>query len=299
MKKLIFLCGVISLHVTAAAQRINKADTKFLQQKEDSLKHQSIKLIQGINPSDRFMADSLFTRMFVRALNTRNSFYYPFDSLETISKLMAPDSSFRIYTWQLLINENVIRQHGAIQMRTADGSLKLFPLIDKSDITENLADTIAGNQGWIGAIYYRIIQKKYQGKNYYTLLGFDENNIRSSRKLIEVLSFENDKPIFGGLFFSIAGNDIKSKNPARYVMEFKKGANPRLTFDESLDMIVMEHLVSESNEPRKKWTLIPDGDYEAFKWAEGKWVYVEKIFHEVTPEGKAPVPVPFNEGKLD
>jgi len=61
----------------------------------------------------------------------------------------------------------------------------------------------------------------------------------------------------------------------------------------------MEHLVSESNEPKKKWTLIPDGDYEAFKWAEGKWIYVEKIFNEVTPEGKAPVPVPFNEGKLD
>ena len=61
-------------------------------------------------------------------------------------------------TWQLVINDNVIRQHGAIQMKTSDGALKLFPLIDKSDITINIADTFANNKGWIGAVYYKIIQ---------------------------------------------------------------------------------------------------------------------------------------------
>src|SRR5690606_40572592 len=55
-----------------------------------------------------------------------------FDSLITISKLSPKDSSFKIFTWQLVINDNLVRQHGAIQMKTNDGSLKLFPLIDKS-----------------------------------------------------------------------------------------------------------------------------------------------------------------------
>ena len=144
------------------AQHITKADEKILTQKEDSLKVHAYKLINGINPIDRLKADSNFTRIFVRALTTRNSFYYPFDSLETISKLYAPDSSFRIYTWQMVINDNVIRQHGAIQMHTDDGSLKIFPLIDKSDITADEADTIGDNRGWIGAVYYRIILNKEQ-----------------------------------------------------------------------------------------------------------------------------------------
>jgi hypothetical protein len=139
MKKL-FLFSLFSIGTLfITAQRIKKDDLVFLQNKEDSLKGYSQKLIQGFTATDRFNADSIFTKMFVRALLTNNSFYYPFDSLETISKLYAPDSSFKIFTWQMVINENIIRQHGAIQMRTADGSLKLFPLIDKSDVTLQLA----------------------------------------------------------------------------------------------------------------------------------------------------------------
>jgi hypothetical protein len=280
------------------AQRVMGADAKSLAQKEDSLKIYSTKIIQGINPSDRLEADSIFTRVFVRALKTNNSFYHPFDSLLTISKLYAPDSSFRIFTWQMVINENIIRQHGAIQMRTKDGSLKLFPLIDKSDVTIKQADTIANNMGWMGAVYYKIILTKNQNHNYYTLLGFDENNIRSTKKVIEILDFVNGEPKFGGRLFNVNKPGVTS-GIARYVMEYKKDASPRLTWDEDLKMIVMEHLVSESNEPNKKWTLVGDGDYEAFKWVDGKWAFMNKIYDQVTPEGKAPVPSPLNESKLN
>lgn len=289
----------IFLQFAVTAQRISSRDIPDLKKKEDSLKALSFKIIQGINPIDRFTADSLFTKVFVRALKTKNSFYYPFDSVYTVSKLYAPDSSFRIYTWQMVINDNVIRQHGAIQMKTNDGSLKLFPLIDKSDVTINMADTIANNFGWMGAVYYKIVETKAQGKSYFTLLGYDENNIRSNKKVIELLTFNNGEPIFGARHFSIPSGFGYKGNMARFIMEFKKDASPRLTFDNELNMIVFEHLVSESNQPTKKWTMIGDGDYEGFKWMDGRWVYVNKIFNEVTPEGKAPAPFPLDENKLN
>lgn len=292
MKKLFGLLLVSILCQASFAQGISRTDHKFLHQKQDSLKLLARKIIQGINADDRFNADSTFTRMLVRALKTPHSFHYPFDSLETVSRLYAPDSSFRIFTWQLVINDNVIRQHGAIQMKTHDGSLKLFPLIDKSDVTTSIADTIGNNYGWIGAIYYKIIQKKSSNQDYYTLLGFDENNIRSSRKIIEVLNFLNDEPTFGGRYFSYEEDSVFKTSQSRYVMEFKKDAGPRLSYDTDMDMIIVEHLVSESNEPKKKWTLVGDGDYEGFKWKNGKWVHVEKVFNYVTPDGQAPVPNP-------
>lgn len=296
---LLILCFFIGL--TASAQSIKSADYKLLQKKEDSLKVLAEKIIQGINPIDRLKADSLFTKVLVRSLKINHSFNFPFDSLFAISKLYAPDSSFRIYTWQMVINDNVIRQHGAIQMKTADGNLKLFPLIDKSDITSNMADTIANNFGWMGAVYYKIILTKYQGNSYYTLLGYDENNIRSNKKLIEILSFKNGLPEFGSRKFSIVSGYGYNNKMARFIMEYKKQASPRLTYDKDLNMIIFEHLVSESNQPNKKWTLIGDGDYEGFKWLDGKWVYVNKVFSEVTAEGNAPMPVPLRdaEGKMD
>jgi len=292
---------LVAFSVSLSAQRIKPADYKLLQKKEDSLKVLAAKIMEGMNPGDRLKADSIFTKVLVRSLKTNNSFYFPFDSLYAISKLYAPDSSFRIYTWQMVINENVVRQHGAIQMKTADGSLKLFPLIDKSDVTTNIADTIADNFGWIGAVYYKIILTEHQGQPHYTLLGYDENNIRSNKKLIELLSFKDGKPVFGSRQFSIASGYGYNNKMARFVMEYKKQASPRLTFDPELNMIVFEHLISESNQPNKKWTLIGDGDYEAFKWMDGKWVYINKIFNEVTPLGGEPIPMPIRDaqGKLD
>ncbi len=301
MKKLFILLLISFSSVVSFAQGIGKAELKVLQQKEDSLKDYSIKIIQGISAENRFNADSMFTRVLVRALKTKHSFHYPFDSLQTVSVLYSPDSVFRIFTWQLVINENVIRQHGAIQMKTYDGSLKLYGLIDKSDVTSNIADTIGNHNGWIGAIYYKIIAKRSSNQNYYTLLGFDENNIRSSRKIIEVLNFINDEPVFGGRYFSYENDGVFKSARSRYIMEYKKEAGPRLNYDKELDMIIVEHLVSESNQPNKKWTLIGDGDYEGFKWMNGKWVHVEKVFNVMTPDGQAPVPNPIRDpsGNLD
>ena len=301
MKKPGTLLLLLFIYSLTFAQSIGKAELKTMMQKEDSLKDNSIKIIQGINADNRLNADSVFTRILVRALKTKNSFHFPFDSLQSVSILYSPDSAFRVFTWQLVINENVIRQHGAIQMKTYDGSLKLYPLIDKSDVTSNVADTIGNNFGWIGAIYYKIIMKKSGNQKFYTLLGFDENNIRSSRKIIEVLSFINDEPVFGGRYFSYENDGQFKTSQSRFILEFKKGAGPRLNYDGDLDMIIVEHLISESNQPNKKWTLVGDGDYEGFKWQSGKWVHVEKVFNLVTPDGQAPVPNPIRDpaGNID
>ena len=101
----------------------------------------------------------------------------------------------------MVVNDEVVRQHGAIQMKTTDGSLKLFPLIDKSNVIVDKEDTVGNNFGWIGAVYYKIIEKHSFGKNFYTLLGYDENNISSNKKIIEVLTFKDGEPIFWWFLF--------------------------------------------------------------------------------------------------
>lgn len=286
----IFLLGFILLFSLHSKAQLSSENLKVLRNLEDSLKVPAYDMIQDYNPEGRFYADSVFTRMLVRALRTPHSFQYPFDSIKTVSRLYAPDSSFRIFTWHLVINENAVRQKGAIQMRTNDGSLKLFPLIDMSDQIENIADTITSHKAWVGAIYYKIIQTKRGKENVYTLLGFDENNFRSTKKYIEILKFIDGEPVFGEHTFSVPDNQLQSTTTARFVMEYKKDAAPRLTYDEDFDMIVKEHLISESNEPNKKFTLIGDGDYEGFKWMDNKWTYISKIFTEVTPEDQFPMP---------
>ncbi len=287
---LLFLSANVSF-----AQHISATDKKILQKKEDTLQKAAYKILNGRNVEERFLADSQFTRTLVRALQIKNSFYYPFDSLISVAKVVPKDSTFKIFTWQLVINGDVIRQHGAIQMNTPDGSLKLFPLIDKTDLIKNIDDTVTSNRAWIGALYYKIVEENAFGKNYYTLLGFDDNNMVSDRKIIDVLTFKDGQPVFGAPIFSFQGTLHNSID--RYVMEYKKNASPKLSFDTDMDIIIYEHLISETGEPKKKYTYIPDGDYEGLKWKDGKWVYIEKVFHQITPQGQEPVPQPILDAK--
>lgn len=261
------------------------------------------KMIMDRTALQRFLADSTFIKMLVRGLKTPNSFNYPFDSLETVSRLYAPDSSFRIFSWQFSRDDDYYRQRGAIQMRTADGSLKLFPLLDLSDFTQNPVDSIRTAQNWIGAIYYGIVMKTYAAKKFYTLIGYDDNKMRSVKKWIEVLSFDEEgKPRFGGPFFSIPNDNVKGPTlQARFCLEYKKDGRARMNFDKDLDMIIYDHLVSESNEPDKAYSFIPDGDYQGFKWINGKWIQVDKVFNYKLLDGQAPMPLPLKDaaGKND
>lgn len=298
MKKFSLFLAIIFLLTNASfAQQISARDFKNLNKKEDSLKKIAFQILNGRNVEDRFSADSQFTKTLVRALQIKNSFYFPFDSLVSIARVIPPDNTFKIFTWQLAINGDIIRQHGAIQMNTKDGSLQLFPLIDKTDLIQNLADTITSNHAWIGAIYYKVIEEKAFGKTYYTLLGFDDNNMVSDRKIIEVLTFKNGVPVFGGPYFSFKNSEKNVNSIDRYIMEYKKNAGPKLSYDDDMGIIIFEHLVSETGEPKKKYTYIPDGDYEGLKWKDGKWVYIEKIFNQKTPEGQEPVPHPILDSK--
>jgi hypothetical protein len=220
--------------------------------------------------------------------------------LRAISIQYPSDSSFRIFTWQLNASSEYIKQRGVIQMNTKDGSMKIHPLFDQSENIENDHDTVTGPNAWIGAIYYKIIQNRHQGKNYYTLLGFDENNSLTQKKIMEILHFEKEQPVFGAHLFQYPLDDTTIKyplNPARFVMAYKKFAGPVFDYEQEYELIIKEHLISESNEPDKVWTLVGDGDYEAFKWEKGKWKYIKKLFDQVTPDGQAPTPDPLRDEK--
>ncbi|MDE3247693.1 MAG: hypothetical protein KGO82_03470 [Bacteroidota bacterium] len=290
MKRLpAYLLLLLSLPV--AAQKIGMADRRLLQKKEDSLKVYADSMINAEHAGKRFLSDSQFVKTFVRALKIPNSFSYPFDSLLTVSRLYPADSSFRIFTWQLKKDEYMYYQKGAIQMRTPDGSLKLYPLFDASMFTAKPDDSIRTRKNWIGAIYYRIIQKEFQGRKYYTLLGFDDYTIGSNRKWMEVLHFDEQtgEPLFGGPYFSFKDDTAKVKPVLnRFNIEYKKEARTLFNYNPEMDMIVYDHLTSETEEPKRKETYIPDGDFEGFRWENGQWVHVDQVFNFKLKDGEFP-----------
>ena len=287
------LVAIAFLVQAGSAQKILPADRKRLKEKEDSLQNLAADIILDSLTANRMRSDSLFTRTLVRALQIKNSFFYPFDSVHGVSKLYAPDSTFRLFTWNISFDDYYSRQRGAIQMRTNDGSLKLFPLRDFSEFTDDAMDSVRTRINWIGAVYYDIAETNYNGKNYYTLIGFDNNSVMSNKKWLEVLTFdEKSEPVFGGSYFSFEKDSVKRNPQYRFSLEYKKEARAILKYDEDSKMIIVDHLISETDEPENKWSYVPDGDYEAFKWQNGKWLHIDKLYNYKLNDGDAPIPDP-------
>ncbi|MDP4251757.1 MAG: hypothetical protein Q8918_16780 [Bacteroidota bacterium] len=291
LKNFVLCISCLAALGSASAQRLSASGKAVFNLHQDSLMRYADEIVNAREPNQRFRADSFFIRLLVRTLKRPNSFYYPFDSLQSISKLYAPDSSFRIFTWQVKKDEYIYIQRGAIQKLTSDGSLKLIPLHDVSMFTSRPDDSVRTADDWIGAIYYRIIEKSFQGKKIYTLLGFDSYNLGSNKKWMEILTFnEQGDPVFGGPYFSFKDDSAKAskKIPMRFNIEYSKEAGTTFNYDSTLDMIIFDHLVSESGEPSRKDSYVPDGDYEGFRWQNGQWLHVVKVFNSTLKDGQYP-----------
>ena len=311
LKKFLKYSGVLIIIIlfkqSVNAQKIAAPDRKKLTEKEDSLQHLAANMILDSLTAGRIRSDSILTKTLIRALQIKNSFYYPFDSVHGVSKLYAPDSAFRVFTWNLQFDDYWSLQRGAIQVKTSDGSLKLIGLHDVSSFTTGAEDSVRNKNNWIGAVYYDIVKTNYNGKNYYTLFGFDNNSVMSNKKWIEVLTFDQkNEPVFGGQYFSFEKDSMKKNPQFRFSLEYKKEARAILKYDQDNKLIIVDHLISETDEPENKWTYVPDGDYEAFKWENGKWLHIDKLYNFKLQEGEAPVGDPLldvtgnpNEKKLE
>ncbi len=237
-----------------------------------SLQKLAIQILEDSNFENRYIADSIFTRSFVKILKTPYSFNYTFDSLKTISQIISPDKKFKIFSWQLKLNDDSYLQRAALQMNTIDGQLKLLPFFDKSETFDAPEAEICNRKKWMGAIYYDIILTEFNNTKFYTLLGYDDYNNFTSRKIIEVIHFENEDPILGGDFFVYPKDETYPDAPVeRFVYHYKKGSNGYIIYNSENGHITLSQLSSTSNDLKMKSTLVPTGNEVYFEWKNGKW----------------------------
>ena len=281
MKKILIFCLlIVALPVSLFAQHSDEGGRqKQLKMYEDSLTTISRQVVNDTEEMDRKNANYHFIKTLVSALKIPNSFLYPFDSVKTISILNSPDNRFRIVSWAVINDDGSYRFYGAVQMNTG-GGLKLFPLNDYSPLLKNPEDSVTDNTKWYGAEYYKIIRVSAD-KQYYVLLGWKGNTDKSTKKVIEVLSFKNDKPVFGAAVF----DGSKKK---RVIFEYTRQASMLLKYiPEDKNMIVFDHL-SPPDEKQKNSpeSYGPDLSYDGYELINGKWKLVENLDLRNVPNDK-------------
>jgi len=294
MKKILglfFLLTGSSLLLSAQKKPILSAQAlEQLNQKEDTLALLAYAIVNDSLPEHRFGTCRVFIPKLVEALKTENSFQYPFDRVKAVSIQYAPDSTFRIFTWQLYVDTSDYRYYGAIQMNTPE--LKLFPLVDRSfNLKGDPEQAVLTPEDWYGALYYNIREAKGPKGKYYLLFGYDGFSFFHKRKLIDVLTFQQDgKPKFGAPVFvhEKKGRPTMTKN--RVMLEYSSESSIKLNYEETMEMIVFDHLITLGGVYGQGNSNFPDGSYEAYELKGGLWMHKEML--PVTPMDQAPRPSP-------
>lgn len=238
---------------------------------QDSLSSLGKKFINDDNDLERKNANYSFIKTLVTALKIPNSFFFPFDSVKSISIINSPDKRFRILSWPIVNEDGSYRFYGTIQMNTG-GNLQMFPLNDYSPSMTNPEDSITDNRKWFGAEYYKIIPVNAV-KPYYVLLGWKGNTIKTTKKVIEALSFKDGKPVLGLPVF-----DENGKTHKRIVFEYTRQASMLLRYVPEQKLIVFDHLAPPDPKLKnQKDTYGPDLSYDGYRLENEKWVFRENL----------------------
>ncbi|MES2653400.1 MAG: hypothetical protein V4663_16810 [Bacteroidota bacterium] len=272
MLLIVIVCCAFKL---SAQHTYNLNNTPQLNKYQDSLQILSEETFAAKEDILRLEKNTAFIKKFITALKINGSFNYGFDSLKRISILKASDNSFRIVTWFVPLNDGTYRYYGTIQMATSNGSLKLFPL---NDATSSLADPFAltDHKNWLGARYYEIIPMVINGKQpYFILLGWKGNTHKTSKKVIEIISFDKNEPVFGKSIFETAKNKPLQN---RVIFEYSKQNAMTLIWDKKVNMIVFDHLAPYEAKMAGNFEFYgSDLSFDAFKITWGKLSLSENV----------------------
>ncbi len=270
---------------------IKPADFKRLEQLEDSMALIAKIAVQDSVLDNRMQANSALIPLMEAALNIPNSYNYAFTKVENIAIQKPMDGAFRVFTWQLFIDETEYRYFGYVQLNRSKSVF--FELSDASRKLENAEKEVLKPENWFGAIYYNVKEFKTKDGMKYLMFGYNANNQYEKIKVCDVLTVKSGHITFGSPVFEI--NDIqgvRKQKLHRLVLNYSADAVLRLNFDPEMNIVIHDHLEQiGTKDPNIPFTYVPDGTYEAFELQkDGTWMHVDKLAN--TEMKTAPRPKP-------
>lgn len=249
-------------------------DTITLSGYEIQLQSKFTELVTVLSNEKREEVNSGIISLMVKALEMPGSFKYPFDSLSYMGKVMSPDSLLRVYSWNVPMAGEGNLYSGILQFRDTTGLVHEIIVLDHQNSDDEDFETGEFNSsGWYGTLYYQIVPVERNGGTAYTLIGLDQNDYYTNRKIIDLLIRQNGDVTFGAPVFRISGN---LQN--RVVFEYSSRVVMHLRYHEELGKIVCDHLSPPDERYRGQYRYYgPDFSYDGFIYEDGEWRHLTDI----------------------
>jgi hypothetical protein len=295
MKQIILILLTIFSSLTVFSQ--SEEDFRFW---EDSLNNLRIEIMKTPSEEMRLSMNEDFMNLLESVLMEENSFQHQWDSTKNFSVVTSPDNTFKIFTWFIIKDDYSYENFGFIHVYNPNRQKYIiYALYDRKNTLSYPEYDIADINQWYGAVYYKIIPLTDKKTTYYTLLGWNGNDLFNNEKVIDVLQFDLNSTspiIFGAKIFK--GYTAKV---ARVILKYSKDASLSLRYDNMKyminsgkkdpktkkwiyetrtgNLIIFDDLVTTDNlVPAIPAFMVPESSVNmAFIPEEGKWRFVPNL----------------------
>ena len=255
MKKYVWIicCLLGFCNAYAAQQPLISLMQRLQQSMPDSSKHH--------------LSNKIQTQM-AQYLNDNQAFTALLDSVPFVGSIYDADSTLRIVSWNYALQDGTYGCH-AIFVKKERRKAPLIHVWQTRNVQLPSLQKKYTTKNWYGALYYRIVKHK----NTYLLLGYTMYQPATRVKLIEVLQYENNKPVLGDKIF-----DWNGKIQRRVVFEYNSMVQMLLHYDEAAKGFVFDHLSPE--EPSMEGIRAyygPDFSYDGLFYRKKRWTLQEDL----------------------
>ena len=269
--------------LTYSIQAQSESDFIFFESRLQTLAN---KILTASNDSLKDEANKLLIEDIEELLLLRGSFHYNFENLDKLSVLTSPDEKFKLFNWVVPKENQDFEYYAYLQFyKKRKKELYFIKLNDISSFIDNEQYKMFTDGDWYGSLYSNIVHTEFEKENYYTLLGWDGNNSSTTKRIIDILYFdENEDPIFGAPI-------IKMNDGTRYrmVLEYSKNTSTNMEYDEEKEYIIFDHLEPLEGAQKGMYEFyIPSLSYDGLTFKNGKWRFVEDVpaMNDKSQDGK-------------
>lgn len=201
-------------------------------------------------------------------------FNHRFTNLRYLGQVTSSDNLLKIITWNLIL-KNSANRYFCYLIRKGEHGKENSVYILKGENSEApvRTDTLYSEDNWYGALYYDLRPVKIKKDVCYVLLGINFGNGIVNRKIIDVLTFQQDGEIILGRKWFESENEFKF----RVVFEYDPTGVMSLRF-RSGKSVVFDHLVPLSTGAKdERQNYGAEYSFDSYTFKKGIWKFERNV----------------------
>lgn len=220
------------------------------------------------NDSARLQVNDSICGFIEEYAGSEDIFNHSFRSLRYLGQVTSPDSLLKIISWNVNLENYKGKYFSYLILKSGAGKKnKVTPLRASYSNKPATEDTTYTGKDWYGALYYGIKPVTSNKEKCWVVLGLDYGNPLITRKLIDVISFDdNGLVVFGKKWF-----ETTRGMKFRKIFSYASTGMMTLRF-ESDTSIVFDHLVPVAAENNQVF-YGADYSYDSFIFNDGIWKF--------------------------